>query len=272
MPPTRTLAAAVAVLLLVAGPAAVQAATHPDGPGEEPEPEHRTPAAGPRPTVGPTSGPGLGSPILGSAGGANAPDPAPIPGEQGAVVAGVGLVAGLGLGAALARPRRPSSEDAATEGVRFEVVGRRADASPDRAVDGDDPLEHPGAEGAHLLARRAARDGRLRLSEAWLDASLRLDPDQRDVRVDLASVLDARGKPAPAAELLERVVEQAPTDLRARLLLARTRARDGRPGEGVRALEPLAGHGDDLDARLREDDRLAPLRDDPRFRALFGAT
>jgi tetratricopeptide (TPR) repeat protein/mono/diheme cytochrome c family protein len=94
---------------------------------------------------------------------------------------------------------------------------RNPNSPPIRVKAGNRSVDEMGHLWLQVLPRtstHASDDPRLELEQAWMENSLRKDPDDHLALYNLASVEMVRGDYAPAAALYQRILKQSPDDVR----------------------------------------------------------
>ena len=112
--------------------------------------------------------------------------------------------------------------------------------------------------------------GRYAQAESTLNRALSLNGEINATRINLGRVKIAARRYPEAARVLQEAIDRDPDALDARALLARCLAATGRTDDAFSQLQIVAQSSPPLASQTLEERELAPLHNDPRYRALAG--
>lgn len=151
------------------------------------------------------------------------------------------LVAMIGSTVWLDRRAEALSEEPVVIRVERQAIGVRSDDIAERGMGGDDEeVDEDASAEAHpavLAARKARTRGDTAAAVAGLEAAIRADGPHPQVLGELAVVHLEADRPADALAVLDRAVELAPSDYRARYNRGLALSRLGREEEALAAYE-----------------------------------
>lgn len=135
---------------------------------------------------------------------------------------------------------------------------------------GDPDDAQPGVPRILLLGKDAVDEGELEDAVEWFETALAAEPDLPVAHLCRGLALAEMGDHEEAAGAFRSAAEADPGNPAARYLLAASLAQSGSTREAIVHVRQVVDLVPQLADLAREDDRFAPLRDDPRFLAALG--